>query len=69
MVREIKLIDADALLDAIRHKKETFFLYGNSRARYSARYKEGYEDALLAVMSMIHQEKEFRRKYAQESDL
>lgn len=65
----MKLIDADSLLDSIRHKKETFFQYGDSRVRYDKRYKEGYEDALLAVMSMIHQEKEFRRKYAQESDL
>ena len=65
----MKLIDADALLDSIRHKKETFFQYGDSRVRYDKRYKEGYEDALLVVMSMIHQEKEFRRKYAQESDL
>lgn len=62
------LIDADVLLDAIRRKKETFSQF-NTRARRDNRYKEGYEDALLAVMSMIHQEKEFRGRYAQESDL
>ncbi len=64
----MSLIDADTLLDAIRRKKETFSQF-NTRARRDDRYKEGYEDALLAVMSMIHQEKEFRRRYAPKSDL